>query len=85
MEEKTSYTMAELYDLETPVLVRIEDKQIGLLADNYWIELDRIKTRAALLEWVHHLLGKNWVTKEMLEQFIEQVHTYRKWKLYNDV
>jgi uncharacterized protein YlzI (FlbEa/FlbD family) len=69
-------------------LVNIKDGYIGF-NDNgrysYWIELTRIKTPRDLLEWTHHLNGKNWVTKEMLDDFIEAVFNYRKWTLYKGI
>jgi hypothetical protein len=71
-------------------LVKIEDGEIGIYDTqndkyHYWIELDRINTHRDLLEWVHHLNGKVWVTKEVLDDFIEAVFSYRKWTLYKGV
>lgn len=75
----------ELLTRPAPKFVEVENGEIGFIGHQYWIELDRIKTRAALLEWIHHLLGKRWVTNDMLSDFIEKVCEIRKWKLYNDV
>jgi hypothetical protein len=73
------------------ILVTIENGEIGLrdtrLAGNqyYWIDLDRIKTQRDLLEWVHHLSGKAWVTNRHIRQFIARVFKYREWTLYKGV
>jgi len=76
-------TAADIANYERPVLVKIDDfGQVGFIARDYWIDLDRIKDRAALIGWIHHLLGKRWVTSEMLIQFIETVCNYRKWPIY---
>ena len=69
-------------------LVKIEGGQIGLKDGDhysYWIELTRINTPRDLLEWVHHLNGKVWVSKELLDDFIEAVFKYRDWTLYKGV
>lgn len=77
----------DLFQAPRGRLVKIEDGQIGIYDTqndkyHYWIELTRIKTHRDLLEWVHHLNGKVWVTKEVLDDFIEAVFSYRKWTLY---
>ena len=69
-------------------LVKIENGSIGLKDGNrfsYWIELTRIKTERDLLEWVHHLTGKVWVTNDLLDDFIQAVFKYRGWTLYKGV
>ena len=39
---------------------------------NHWydIELSHCCTPEAILGWVDHLSSKNWVTKEMIQEFI---------------
>lgn len=78
-------TLSDILGQESPELVRIVDDEIEFIDQNYSIELNRIKTRAALLEWTHHLCGKSWITTDMLEDFIGQIHVYRGWKLYKGV
>ena len=70
---------------EEPILVVIKDGYLDFVGEKYWIEIDRIKTVHDVVEWIHHLLGKSWITHEMLEQFIEKVYEYRKWKIYRNV
>jgi hypothetical protein len=82
---KTSYTHAELLDLDFPDLIKIKDEQICFIEGDYWIELNRIRTRAHLIEWIHHMTGKKWVTGDMIGEFIEKVCKYRKWDVYSDV
>lgn len=79
------YDATDALNHESPVYVRIEGKEIVFIDQNYWIEMSRIRTRAALLEWVHHMCGKSWTNLEMIEQFIELVHEYRKWELFRGV
>ena len=81
----TVYNVQDIMNSVRPVLVKIEDGQIGFVDHAYWIELSQIKTRRDLIEWIHHMLGKQWVTNEMLEQFIEQVCQYRNWTIYKHV
>lgn len=78
-------TAADALNYKRPVLVVIENDAISFVGESYWIELDRIKTRAALIEWIHHMSGKRWFTNDMLTQFIEVVCEYRKWTIYEDV
>ncbi len=40
----------------------------------YDIPLDRCRTKADILHWVTHLTLTNWVTREMLRDFIEEAH-----------
>jgi hypothetical protein len=41
--------------------------------DDYDIPLKKCKTAEEILEWVHHLLGKKWVSREIIRRFIEIV------------
>jgi hypothetical protein len=76
---------ADALNYKRPVLVRITGDEVELIGQHYSIELSRIKTRKALIEWIHHLLGKAWMTNELMEQFIEVVCKYQGWKLYENV
>ncbi len=75
-------TYQDIMDYKVPEHVKIENGEIGFVKQNYWIELNLIKTRKQLIGWIHHLVGKVWITNEMLDQFIEKVHAYRKWNIY---
>lgn len=46
----------------------------------YEVDLDRIQTPADLLEWVHHLAGKNWMSAPLLGEFIERTYAIKGWK-----
>ena len=48
----------------------------------YFVELKRTNTKAKILNWVHHLSGKSWMTKELLRRFIElscQANRLKPW------
>lgn len=65
--------------------VKIEKGEIGFYDGHgwgYWLDLERIPNHEALVGWIHHLLGKEWITNEALGQFIEVVCSYRDWKIY---
>ena len=53
-------------------LIYIEDRCIVInTVGEYCIELDRCDTPEKLLEWVHHLCEKTWMTTDILARFIE--------------
>ena len=84
-ETITVHDAADALNYKTPSLVMIENDEIRFISHGYWIELSKIKTRRDLIQWIHHLLEKQWVTTPMIRQFIEQVCKYRNWKIYGDV
>ena len=45
-------------------------------ASNYKIELCRLDTPEKLYQWIIHLLGKNWITTDMLSRMVRicEVH-----------
>jgi len=45
---------------------------------DYEVDLDRIKSEAALLNWVLYLCEKTWMTTERLHFFIEAVGAIKK-------
>jgi hypothetical protein len=56
----------------------IEDGCVRLVRKNdphwaYDFELNRIASKDALLQWVHHLCGKVWMDRDSLGNFIEVV------------
>ena len=63
--------------------IYIEDDYIVLNIDyKYFIELDRCDTPNKLLHWIYHLLGKVWMTTELLENFIVKVAKYHNFDIY---
>lgn len=72
--------------------IRIEGGAVILdFAYPYAIELNRIPNRAALVEWIHHILGKGWMhdpsskSPELrMRTFIETVCKAKGWKLYGN-
>lgn len=75
-------TMQDILDHQAPELVTIQNGIISIVNENYEIELSRIKNKADVLEWTHHLLGKSWMTVEIIEQFIEKVCGHYKLPIY---
>lgn len=41
-----------------------------------------MRNTGELLQWIHHLSQKKWVTSETIRTFIEAVCWYRGWKIY---
>jgi hypothetical protein len=39
--------------------------------EDYHVALDRCSTPEAILEWVHHLRPKNWMTEPMIRRFVQ--------------
>lgn len=51
--------------------VKIVDGHIVINIDyEYNISLDSCRTADAVLEWVHHLTKKTWMTNDVMERFI---------------
>jgi len=48
----------------------------------YEIELKRIPSYAALLQWSLHLAGKSWMDLDYLREFIEIVCHVKGWNIY---
>jgi hypothetical protein len=46
----------------------------------YDIPLTQCKTSLSIVDWVQHLLRKNWVTKEIIESFISLVRFHNNIK-----
>jgi len=68
-------------------VVYIEDECIVIDVKNpfifyYDIELSRINTSDKLLSWTFHLLGKNWMTTDILRKFIELVSEHYNINIY---
>lgn len=68
-------------------IVYIEDNYIVIDVKNpfifyYDIELSRINTPDKLLCWIFHLLGKNWMTTDILRKFIELISKHHNINIY---
>ena len=61
---------------------KLELKVYDEYEDSYYIDLDEINDKADLLEWIYHLLGKNWININMLDDFIQQSCKIKKWYIY---
>ena len=57
--------------------------RIGFPENEYWIDLDQIPKRKVLLEVLDRLSDENWITNEMMHQFLEKVCENRGWNLHN--
>jgi len=55
------------------------NKSITLKPWSYVIELNRIPTPEALLDWVWHLSEKNWMTTAYIRELIERVYKIKGW------
>jgi hypothetical protein len=60
----------------------IEGEYIVFHKHHYDIELSRCRTKSAILQWVHHLSGKAWMTTDLIERFIELTTKYHKIDIY---
>jgi hypothetical protein len=49
---------------------------------DYEVDLDRIKSEAALLNWTLHLCDKTWMTTERIHFFIETVAAIKKFDVH---
>lgn len=47
----------------------------------YTIDLSYVNDQSKLLAWVLHLKSKNWITPQIIGDFIEVVALYKGWKL----
>lgn len=70
------------YKAERAKHVKIEDGCIVLIEHNYAVELNRCRNKSAILQWVHHLSEKAWVTADLLCYFIELASEYHKINIY---
>jgi hypothetical protein len=51
----------------------------------YEVELRDIETPQSLLEWVFHLSRKEWVSPQIISQFIEIVSREKGWRLHGNI
>ena len=48
----------------------------------YHIELSRIDTKDKLIEWIHHLSEKNWITPQLIRRIIDLVSKHFGFQVY---
>lgn len=79
-------SLAELLNKEPGMeLVFIEGDVIRFKkGGSYYIELSRVTNHAEIVEWVHHLSGKRWVTTETIDEFIGKVCAHYRLPLYQE-
>lgn len=52
------------------------------LENHYWIDANRINSKEKLVEWIHHLCQKTWITPEHIRQIIDGAAQLNGWKIY---
>lgn len=74
----------ESQSVEETVRQKVKVARNGILFSwqGYWIELNRIKDKDDLIEWISHLLEKDWVDSRMLARFIKLVCEQKNWEIY---
>lgn len=73
----------EILHDKTEPLVYVEGESVFIDKEvEYDIDLPSIKGKADLLELVHHISKKKWVTKEHITAFIQVVCNAKGWKIY---
>jgi hypothetical protein len=83
IEEIIASAEAERTRIEA--MIDIEKGWITLLptpTHPYHIELSRIPDPLGLLEWINHLAGKGWMSRELIREFIRAVSEEKGWNLY---
>ena len=63
----------EIIAMKFPEVIRHHGHYIELLHSNgygYPIEHERMNSGPKVLGWIHHLCGKNWITREHLRAFV---------------
>lgn len=67
-------TAKELSEMEFEQNIEIdEDGDILIFphkSNEYWIEKDRCDTYPKIVSWVEHLSGKQWITGELINEFV---------------
>lgn len=48
----------------------------------YHIELSRIPDPEGLVHWLDHLTGKDWMTSDLVREFIRRVYEIKGWNLH---
>jgi len=76
--------LARKHEREMRKKMFIRGRWLTIKADrhDYCIELVRLDSHEKILEWVHHLSGKVWITPELIGRFIRLACEHHKLKLY---
>lgn len=62
---------------------KIEQTNQGILINGYYlIEWERINSHGAIVEWIHHLSKKGWVTVRLISEIIDMAATRHGLKIY---
>ena len=72
---------------ERKVLVSIDGGYISIKipdAQDYDISLSDIKTNKQLVQWIHHLTEKTWVTREIVHDVIDAAVFANKLPFYGE-
>src|SRR5690606_17470373 len=72
-EDDEASTLAEVLNYPSPAQWRVSHVDCELAPDDpgYLIPVERARTRARLLWWTSHLMGKTWLTHTNWEQLIK--------------
>lgn len=75
--------IGELLKLPDDPRIKVDKHFVGLFFRYpYFIEMSRISTPVSLLWWIHHLTGKNWITRDTIHVLIKKVCAVKGWKMY---
>jgi len=87
MEIKTTEQIREEYQETIERLSKMcyikDDLLILQVGGEYNIALSRCDTAEKLLTWVHHLSEKTWMTRELLQFFMEKVADHHRIDLHS--
>ena len=70
------------WDAEVKKQIVIRGKDIVMVEMDYALPLSDLDTHKKLLDWIYHLIGKVWFTKDMLDYFIRLVVKENNLDLY---
>lgn len=75
----------EQHEAKMDTIFEHDDKQ-GYITINaaypYHIELSRIPDPEGLVHWISHLTKKNWMTSDLVHEFIRRVYTIKGWDIH---
>lgn len=79
------YDPTDTYETKMDAIFE-HDKKHGYITINatypYHIELNRIPDPEGLVHWLDHLMGKHWMTSDLVREFIRRVYAIKGWDLY---
>lgn len=62
--------------------ITLDQGYVVFVGIGYEIWLETIHNKGDILQWVHHLSEKNWVTPEILAEFIEKTCAHLGVRVY---